>query len=71
MWETQASRDAPDQDAQHRYRPYLTPTQTHASVLEEPSLAELVRGLKARVCMEASLKRGKSEAGMDAYQVRT
>ena len=32
---------------------------------------ELARGLKARVCMEASLKRGKSEAGMDASQVRT
>ena len=31
--EGQASRDATDQDAHHRYRYYLTPTQTHASVL--------------------------------------
>ena len=27
--------------------------------------------IKAGVCIEASFKRGKSEAGMDAYQVRT
>ena len=42
-----------------------------ASELEEPSLAELARVIKAGVCMEARCKRGKSEAGMDAYQVRT
>jgi SRSO17 transposase len=69
--EGQASRDATDQDAHHRYRYYLTPTQTHASVLEEPSLAELARVIKAGACIEACLKRGKSEAGMDTYQVRT
>jgi len=39
--------------------------------LEEPSLAELARVIKAGVCIEASFKRGKSEAGMDEYQVRT
>jgi hypothetical protein len=27
--------------------------------------------IKAGVCIEASFQRGKSEAGMDAYQVRT
>ena len=27
--------------------------------------------IKAGACIEASFKRGKSEAGMDAYQVRT
>jgi len=69
--ETQASRDACDQDARYGYRYYLTPTQTHASELEEPSLAELARVIKAGSCIEASFKRGKSEAGMDAYQVRT
>jgi len=42
-----------------------------ASELEEPSLVELARVIKAGVCMEARCKRGKSEAGMDAYQVRT
>ena len=50
---------------------YLTPTQAHEVVLEEPSLAELARVIKAGTCMEASCKRGKSEAGMDEYQVRT
>lgn len=69
--ETQASRDATDQDTCYGYRYYLTPTQTHTSELEEPSLAELARVIKAGSCIEASFKRGKSEAGMDAYQVRT
>jgi SRSO17 transposase len=66
-----ASRDASDQDARHRYRYYFTPTQTTDSELAEPSLAELARVIKAGVCIEASFQRGKSEAGMDAYQVRT
>jgi len=69
--EARASRDAIDQDARSRYQYYLTPTQAHASELEEPSLAELARVIKAGGCIEASFKRGKSEAGMDAYQVRT
>jgi len=69
--ETQASRDTCDQDTRYCYRYYLTPTQTPASELEEPSLAELARVIKAGSCIEASFKRGKSEAGMDAYQVRT
>jgi|GEM_PF-3873891 len=68
--EAQASWDATDQDAHYRYQYYLTPTQAHASKLEEPSLAELARVSKAGVCVETSFKRGKSEAGMDAYQVR-
>jgi hypothetical protein len=36
--ETQASREACDQDTRYYYRYYLTPTQTPASELEEPSL---------------------------------
>ena len=32
---------------------------------------ELARVIKAGVCIEASFKRGKGEAGMDEYQVRT
>ena len=32
---------------------------------KEPSLAELARVIKAGACIEASFKRGKSEAGMD------
>ena len=39
--------------------------------LQEPSLAELARVIKAGLCIEASFKRGKGEAGMDEYQVRT
>jgi SRSO17 transposase len=71
MLATQASREACEQDTRYGYRYYLTPTQTPASALEEPSLAELARVIKAGGCIEASFKRGKSEAGMDAYQVRT
>jgi SRSO17 transposase len=71
MLETQASRDACDQDTRYGYRYYLTPTQTHASEREEPSLAELARVITAGSCIEASFKRGKSETGMDEYQVRT
>jgi SRSO17 transposase len=71
MLETQASREACEQDARYGYRYYLTPTQTHASALAEPSLAELAHVIQAGGCIEASFRRGKSEAGMDAYQVRT
>ena len=39
--------------------------------LEEPSLAERVRVIKADACIGASVTRGKDEVGMDAYQVRT
>ena len=69
--EPQASRDATDHDTHYRYHYYLTPTQVHESVLEEPSRVELARVIKAGTCIEASFKRGKGEAGMDAYQVRT
>jgi len=69
--EPQASRDAMDQDAGYRYQYYLTPTWVSKVELKEPSLGELARVIKAGVCIEASFKRGKGEAGMDAYQVRT
>src|SRR6266568_1950130 len=52
--EPQGSRDASDRDARYRYSYYLTPTQTHEAELEEPSLAELARVIKAGVCIEAS-----------------
>jgi hypothetical protein len=57
--ETQASCQACDQDARYGYRYYLTPTQTHASELEEPSLAELARVIKAGVCIEEAFHRRK------------
>src|SRR5439155_7779548 len=69
--EPRASRDATDQDAQHRYHYYLTPTGESKGALQEPSLGELARVIKAGACIEASFKRGKGEVGMDAYQVRT
>ena len=69
--EPRASRDATDQDARYWYHSYLTPTQAPEAELAEPSLVELARVIKAGACIEASFKRGKSEAGMDAYQVRT
>jgi SRSO17 transposase len=40
-------------------------------VFKEPSLGELARVIKAGACIEASFKWGKSEVGMDEYQVRT
>jgi SRSO17 transposase len=69
--EAHASRDAPDQDTCYRYHYYLTPTQASEAEVAEPSLVELARVIKAGACIEASFKRGKSEAGMDEYQVRT
>jgi SRSO17 transposase len=70
-WGPRASRDATDQDARHRYHYYLSPTCVSKGELAEPSLAELARVIKAGACIEASFKRGKSEVGMDEYQVRT
>src|SRR5438552_8437778 len=69
--EPRASRDATDQDARYRYHYYLSPTCVSEAELEEPSLAELARVIKAGACIEASFKRGKGEVGMDEYQVRT
>src|SRR3989454_6973924 len=66
-----ASRDATDQDAHYRYHYYLSPTCVSEAELEEPSLLDLARVIKAGACIEASFKRGKSEVGMDEYQVRT
>ncbi len=70
-WEPQASRDACDQDTHYRYRYYPTPPCGAKAEREELSLVELARVIKAGLCIEASFQRGKGEAGMDAYQVRT
>jgi hypothetical protein len=73
----QSAPDARDQDAHHGYRYYLPPTggtkQDGGAKqdLEEPSLRELARVITAGTCIEASFQRGKGEAGMGAYQVRT
>jgi hypothetical protein len=69
--EPQASLDATDQDARYRYCSSLSPTGSSEAKLAAPSLAELARVIKAGTGIEASFKRGKGEAGMDAYQVRT
>jgi hypothetical protein len=66
-----SSPDACDQDACYGYRYYLTPTDVAKEDLEEPSLRELGRVITAGPCIEASFQRGKGEAGMDEYQVRT
>jgi SRSO17 transposase len=70
-WEGKSSPEATEQDDRYRYHYYLTPTAVSGMEREEPSLAELARVIKAGLCIEASFKRGKSEAGMDEYQVRT
>src|SRR6266699_2845053 len=69
--EPRASRDATDQDTRHRYHYSLSPTSVSGAELQEPSLAELARVIKAGAGIEASFKRGKGEVGMDAYQGRT
>ena len=69
--EGHASPDARDQDARYDYRYYLTPTGVANRALQEPSLGELARVSKAGTCIEASFQRGKGEASMDEYQVRT
>jgi len=66
LWESRASRDATDQDTRYRYQYYLTPTDGGEGAFTEPSLEELARVIKAGACIEASLKRGKGEVGMDA-----
>jgi SRSO17 transposase len=66
-----SSPEAREQDGRYRYQYYLTPTDVSGVELQAPSLAELARVIKAGACIEASFKRGKGEAGMDAYQVRT
>ena len=50
--EARASRDATDHDARYRYHYYLTPTHGAAMPCPEPSLAELVRVIKAGACIE-------------------
>jgi SRSO17 transposase len=67
--EGKSSLDATEPDDRYRY--YLTPTAVSRTEREEPSLAELARVIKAGLGMEASFQRGKGEAGMDEYQVRT
>jgi SRSO17 transposase len=71
LWGPRASRDATDQDARYRYHYYLSPTCVSKGELAEPTLAALARVIKTGACIEASFKRGKSEVGMDEYQVRT
>jgi hypothetical protein len=56
---------------QNGYRYYLTPTCVANGELVEPSPGELARVITAGTGIEASFQRGKSEAGMDEYQVRT
>ena len=69
--EARASRDATDQDARHRYQYSLTPTEGSKVAWNEPSLAALAWAIKAGTCIAGSFQRGKSEVGMDEYQVRT
>ena len=71
MLEGNSSPDATEHDGRYRYQYYLTPTSVSEAELKEPSLEELARVIKAGNGIEASFKRGKGEAGMDEYQVRT
>jgi SRSO17 transposase len=71
LLEGKASPGATEHDGCYGYRYYVTPMEVSEGELEEPSLSELARVIKAGLCIEASFKRGKGEAGMDEYQVRT
>jgi SRSO17 transposase len=66
-----SSPGATEQDDHDRYRYDLTPTGVSGAELGEPSLAELARVITAGLYIDASFNRGKGEAGMDEYQVRT
>ena len=55
-WSPGSRRMPRDQDARYRYRYYLTPTGGSEAELEEPSLAELARVIKAGACIEASFQ---------------
>jgi hypothetical protein len=50
--EPRASRAATDQDDRYRYHYYLSPTCVSEVELEEPSLSELARVIKAGACIE-------------------
>jgi hypothetical protein len=67
----QSSPDAREPDAHYGDRYYRTPTGVAQADLEEPSLTELARVIKAGTGLESSFPRGKGEAGLDASQVRT
>jgi hypothetical protein len=69
--EGKSSPDAAEHDGQYRYRYYLTPTSVPGAEIKAPSLGELARVIKAGNYIEASFKRGKGDAGIDEYQVRT
>jgi SRSO17 transposase len=69
--EGKSSPEATEHDGRYGYRYYLTPTHVAEVELQKPPLPELARVIKAGTCIEASFKRGKGEAGMDEYQVRT
>jgi len=60
-----------EHDGQYCSRYALTPTSVSKAELQEPSLGELARVIKAGNGIEASFQRGQGEAGMDTYQVRT
>jgi hypothetical protein len=68
--EAQASQEATDHDPGSRSHYSLTPPQAPEAELAESSGVELARVIKAGAGSDASGKRGKSEAGRDAYQVR-
>jgi SRSO17 transposase len=71
LLEGKSSPDATEYDGRYCYRYYLTPTHVSEVELKKPPLTELARVITAGTCIEASFKRGKGEAGMDEYQVRT
>jgi hypothetical protein len=51
-----SSPDAREQDAHYGYRYYLSPTGVAQEDLEEPSLIELARVIKAGLCIGSVLK---------------
>src|SRR5262245_14816563 len=71
-WYTTSHRRMPPIRTPAIARAPTSPRPRHTSRhWRSPSQAELARVLKAGVCLKASFRRGKSEAGLDASQVHT
>ena len=69
-WAGQAAPEARAHEARG-YHDSLPPPGVAKADLEAPALRDLARGIKAGPGMAASCPRGKSEAGLAAYQGRT
>jgi len=69
-WAGKAAPEARAHEARYGYHASLPPPGVAKADLEAPALRDRARGIKAGPGMAASCPRGKSEAGLAAYQGR-